>query len=201
MAIPLATWVFGGLGSLLLLRGVWNPHRDVVREGSLASCPGPDNGRCQDTIALNVPAGTDVYSTGSGTVVAAGDRFVHVQLSNEPVVIHYFGLAPDVTPGQHVGNGRRLGKALGDAPVEFGVTGIIKDNGPPALVSVEPRSWLAARGYGLSVKKLPETDAWCGAGRHITVPKAVHQAPPQGCGLRNPQKAGFALLPVSVTQE
>lgn len=197
MAIPLSTWVFGGMGLLFGLRGLWNPHRAIAHEASLGGCPGPASGRCQDTIALSAPAGTAVYAAGSGTVVAVGDRFVHVQLENEPVVLHYFGVTPDVSVGQHVGRGRKIGAADGKGPVEFGVTGILNENGSAVLASIEPRSWLAVRGFSLTVKRMDPTEVWCGPGRHISVPKAVHQ----GCGLINPDKAGFALLPVSVTQE
>lgn len=198
MAAPFATWFFGGVSALFLLRGLWNPHRALLKEGAVSSCPGPEGAGCQDTVALEAAPGTAVYAAGSGTVVLAGDRFVHVQLSNEPVVLHYFGVTPDVTVGQHVSRGRQIGVARDDGPVEFGVTGVVRANGGSALASVEPASWLAARGYDLTVKKLTGgQDQWCAAGRHITVPKPVHS----GCGLRSPDKSSFALLPVSIQEQ
>lgn len=197
MAVPFGTWAFGAVGALCLLRGLWNPHRAVVHEGSVESCPGPVGGVCMDVLALSAPEGSSVYSLASGTVIAVGDRFVHIQASNEPVIVHYFGVVPDVEPGQHVGPGRRIGTALGTAPVELGVTEVVRRNGQTALVPVEPRSWLAARGFSLTVKSTPTSGEWCGPGRHITVPTEVHT----GCGLENPAKARFALLPVSITQE
>lgn len=198
MAVPFSTWFFGATSALFLLRGLWNPHRAVVKEGGVASCPGPDDGVCQDTLALQAAPGTPVYATGSGTVVMAGDRFVHIQVSNEPVVLHYFGVTPDVQVGQHVSRGRAIGVARDDGPVEFGVTGLVPQSNGPELVSFEPSSWLAARGYEPSVKKLTGgSDMWCAGGRHVTVPKAVHQ----NCGLESPSKARFALLPVSITEQ
>lgn len=198
MAVPFSTWFFGASGALLLLRGFWNPHRALVQEGAVASCPGPDGGTCQDTIAISAATGTPVYAVGSGTVVMAGDRFVHVQLSNEPVVIHYFGITPDVKVGQQVSRGRQIGVARDDGPVEFGVAGLVPAQNGAALVSLEPASWLAARGYSLSVKHLTGgADLWCAGGRHVTVPKAVHQ----GCSLAGPSKSSFALLPVSITEQ
>lgn len=197
MAIPFGTWAFGGVGAILLVRGLWNPHRAVTHSGAVSSCPGPEGNSCNDTIAITAEPGTAVYSVGAGAVIAAGDRWVHVQVSNEPVVIHYSGVTPSVTVGQHVGRGRRIGEARSDGPVEFGVTGIVNENGSPALVSLEPRSWLAARGYSLTVAGAPATDLWCGPGRHVSVPKPVHM----GCGLRMPAKSNFALLPVSITEQ
>jgi hypothetical protein len=196
MSVPFATWAFGGVATLFLFRGLWNPHRAVVHEAALAACPGPEGPTCNDTLALVAQPGTPVYAAGSGTVMAVGDRWLHIQLSNEPVILHYTGVTPDVAPGQTVGRGRKIGVARDDGPVEFGVTGIVNDNGVPVLHAVEPRSWLAVRGYALTVRKAPPTDLWCGPGRHVTVPPSVHM----GCGLLGPEKSNFALLPVSVTE-
>ncbi len=198
MAVPFSTWFFGGVSALFLVRGLWNPHRAVVHEGGVTECPGPAPGGCQDTLAIESPEGAPVYSTGPGTVVFVGDRFVHVQLSNEPVVVHYFGVTPDVAVGQHVGRGQQLGITRSDGPLEFGVTRLEPANGGTALVSVEPASWLAARGFSLTVKKLAAgQNLWCAGGRHVTVPKAAHTT----CALQTPDKSNFALLPVSITEQ
>lgn len=196
MSIPFSTWVFGGVGALFLLRGVWNPHRAVVYDAAVGSCPGPQGPTCNDTLALVAQPGTAVYSVGSGTVMAVGDRWLHIQVDNEPVILHYYGVTPDVKPGQHVGRGRQIGVAREDGPVEFGVTALKNENGTPAMQSVEPRSWLAVRGFKLAVRKPPATDLWCGPGRHVTVPQNVHM----GCDLMSPAKSDYALLPVSVTE-
>jgi hypothetical protein len=197
MAVPFSTWLFGGVGALFVVRGLWNPHRALTHSGAVASCPGPDNGGCQDTLAIEAEPGTPIYSVGSGTVIAVGDRWLHIQVANEPVVLHYSGLTPSVAVGQTVGRGRRIGDARQDGPVEFGVTGMINENGSAALASLEPRSWLAARGFNLTVKRTPESALWCGPGRHVAVPQPVHM----GCGLRMPEKSNFALLPVSITEQ
>lgn len=196
--VPFSTWFFGGAGALFLLRGLWNPQRAVLQTGGVESCPGPEGSGCQDTIALSSAPGTSVYAVGSGTVVLVGDRFVHVQLSNEPVIVHYFGLSPDVAVGQYVNRGRKIGVTRDDGPLEFGVTGLVPAANGAALASVEPASWLAARGFKLSVKTLSAgADAWCAQGRHIMVPKPVHQQ----CGLLGPSKSSFALLPVTIAEQ
>ena len=205
MAVPFATWAFGGMGVLMAFRGLWNPHRAIARSGSVAACPGPSPGGFSRTLDLTVPQGEPIYSVGSGTVVAVGDDFVHVQLSNEPVVVYYIGLAPDVVPGQHVSRGRRIGEAtgatigfgvmqLGNASDPSGATQWALSNPQATFYDVEPRSWLAVRGFSLTVKRTEGT-SWCGPGRHISVPSDVHQQ------LHMPDKASFALLPVSVTEE
>lgn len=192
MTIPAATYILGAFGLVFAIRGLWNPHRAVVREGDVGACPGPDSlGVCHQTVALNTPPGADVYSTGSGKVVSVGPDWVHVQVGNEPVVLFYQGIAPSVAEGTYVGRGQRLGKAAGQ--VAFGVWEVVSG----ALVPVEPSSWLAARGYRLAVSATGTDDLWCEKSRHILVPKAVHQ----GCKLKNPAASGFALLPVSIEQE
>jgi len=196
MSVPFSTWAFGGVATLLLFRGLWNPHRALVHDAAVAACPGPVGPTCNDMLALSAQPGTAVFSAGSGTVMAVGDRWLHIQLDNEPVVIFYTGVTPDVTVGQSVGRGRKIGVARADGPVMFGVTGLVNESGTPALASVEPRSWLAVRGINLTVRKAPPTDLWCGPGRHVTVPQSVHM----GCGLLAPDKSNFALLPVSVTE-
>jgi len=199
MAVPFSTWLFGGASALLLLRGLWNPHRAVLRSGGIQACPGPEGGRCEDTLALSSEPGTAVYAVGSGTVMSVGDGWVHIQVSNEPVVLHYFGLKPDVEVGQHVGRGRPIGESIGGELLEFGVTRVVADpQGGAMLAPVEPSSWLASRGYTPVVGQLEGGEGlWCGQKRHIEVPAEVHA----GCGLTSPDKSSFALLPVSVTQE
>lgn len=196
MAIPFATWAFGGVSALLLVRGLWNPHRALLRSAAVQSCPGPDGSVCRDTIALVAQEGVPVYAAAAGTVIALGDNWMHIQVSNEPVVLAYYGLTPDVEVGQNVGRGRKIGGARANEPLEFGVTEIMNQNGSATMVALEPRSWLAARGVRLTVNKTPDTQLWCGPGRHITVPQAVHQ----GCGLQMPERSNFALLPVSITE-
>jgi len=200
MGAPVATYVLGALGAVTLLRALWNPSRALVRRANgIASCPGPDeSGACQDTLALDTAPGEPVYNVAGGEVVSVGDTWVHVQVRNEPVILHYFGLKPSVTPGRHVWTGQRIGET--GHTLEFGVTELVPESTGAALVSVEPRSWLAARGLSLSRKRLSAEGLWCGPGRHILVPQPVHSTS-TGCGLKTPDRGGFALLPVSVTEQ
>lgn len=192
MTIPAATYVLGALGTIFALRGLWNPHRAVVRKGDVASCPGPDSlGVCHPTVAINAPPGSPVLSAGGGQVVSVGPDWLHVQVSNEPVVLFYRGVKPTVAEGAHLWRGQKLGEAQGQ--VLFGVWEVI--NGQ--LVPIEPSSWLAARGYKIAASSTGAEDLWCEQKRHILVPKTVHAT----CKLRNPSAAGFALLPVSIEQE
>jgi len=199
MAVPFATWAFGGLGALALVRGLWNPHRALTKSANLEACPGRGpGGVCYDTLALAAQPDEPVYSVGSGEVMAVGDRWLHIQLSNEPVILHYYGVTPDVRLGQQVGRGKKIGVTRADGPLEFGVVEVVREaDGGAALASVEPRSWLAARGESLTVKKMANPNVWCGPGRHVSVPADVHM----GCHLRNPAQTKFALFAVSVTQE
>jgi hypothetical protein len=192
MAIPASTFVLGALGTLFLVRGVWNPLRAVVKKGDVASCPGPDSlGVCHQTVAINTPPGSPVLSAGGGKVVSIGPDWVHVQVANEPVILFYQGVKPSVGLGANLWRGQKLGDASGQ--VSFGVWEII--NG--ALLAIEPSSWLAARGYRIAGSSTGPEDLWCEQRRHILVPKSAHQT----CKLKNPSAAGFALLPVSIEQE
>lgn len=190
--IPAATYVLGGLATIFLIRGVWNPHRAVVRKGDVAVCPGPDSlGVCHQTMALNTPPAGAVLSVGAGKVVSVGPDWVHVAVSNEPVILFYRGVKPIVAEGANLWRGQRMGDAIGQ--VSFGVWEVIAGQ----LVAIEPSSWLAARGYKIAASSTGSDDLWCEQRRHILVPKAVHQT----CKLKNPSAAGFALLPVSIEQE
>ncbi len=192
MTIPATTYVLGALGTVFLIRGLWNPHRAVVRKGDVATCAGPDSlGVCHQTLAINTPPAGAVLSAGAGRVVSVGPDWVHVQVANEPVILFYRGVKPAVAEGGHLGRGQKLGEATGQ--VSFGVWEVIDGQ----LVAIEPSSWLAARGYKIAASSSGAEDLWCEQRRHIVVPKAVHQQ----CKLKNPSAAGFALLPVSIEQE
>lgn len=195
VAIPLSTYAFGLLGTLMLVRGLWNPHRAVVRKGALESCAGPRDGRCAQSVVLDSPPGTAVYAVSSGRVVSVGPTWVHLQVSNEPVIAAYYGIEPTVEVGEHVTRGRKIAEAVD--PVQFEVWELVPMEGGVGLEPLEPSSWLTARGLKHAVKLTGGDDLWCGGQRRITVPKAAHEQ----CRLESPSPAGFALLPVSVEQE
>ncbi len=197
MSVPAATYILGTLGGLFLLRGIWNPHRSVVRKGAVASCAGPDSmGVCHATLAIDADPDSPIYSCGGGKVVAQGKDFLHIQVGNEPVILFYGGIVPSVGLGAHIWNGQRIGDA-GPGQVVFGVWELMHTDKGVKLSAVEPASWLAARGYHIVQSNTGKADLWCEQPRHITVPKAVHTT----CGLMNPEPSGFALLPVSIDQE
>lgn len=191
--IPVTTYVLGALGLGFLVRGLWNAHRQLTDEAGIAACPGQEGAICEQTIELTTAKGADVYSVGSGTVLAAGPDFVHAAVDNEPVVLFYDGMATTVKPGSSLWRGQPVGTSPGR--FRFGVWAIKPDG---SLSPLEPASWLASRGYKVAGSLDAKSEAlWCGKGRQLSIPKTVHGT----CKLGMPQAASFALLPVSISQE
>lgn len=181
---------WGAVGLGCLIRAVFRANRAVVKEGTVLRCAGDPNsfGVCDPGDVIETAPGEPVYSTGKAEVVAVGPYFVHLAVENDPVVLAYEGLEPEVEVGQYVGVGQRIGTS--DGRVSFIVTQF-KPGG--AAEYVPPSAWLAVRGMRLVVKN-EETEQYCTGGREIVVPQANKKA----CGLRSPDKAKFALLPVTV---
>lgn len=186
-------FILGGLGAFAVVRGVFRPTRAVVKKGTVARCAGSNQFRtCDPTLTITAPEGASVHSTVSGKVVVAGETFVQIMGGNETVILMYQGLAPTVVEGQHVGRGQKLGVAQG--PVHFGVWQLRRTNGGVTLDTLDPSSWLAARGMRVVQTNIGPGNLWCEAGRHIKVPASVKRT----CDLSQVDRASFALLPVSV---
>lgn len=182
------TVVFTSVGALFLVRGLLRPVRAVVKSGEIRRCAGKNSfGICDTSMGIGTPAEERVYSNASGKVLMIGEDYVHVMSRDEPVILMYQGLNPDVKVNQHVGPGQSLGRSMGT--LNFSVTQM----GPGGATFIEPASWLAARGYK-AVLKSKGNNLWCSHGREVTVPSAVKK----NCDIRMPEKAGFALLPVSI---
>lgn len=192
-------WVLGALGVGALVKGLFRPHRAIAKKGTVARCAGPNQfGACDPSDAVSVPQGDSVYATGAGKVVAVGDRFVHILVGNEPVILMYDGVVPDVEEDQYVGRGQKIGESTGI--VYFSVTELKPGrSGPLPYIAtyVAPAAWLAARGMREVVKNTGPKNKWCEQGRHIEVPMTAARS----CKLQKPEPAGFALLPVSVSIE
>ncbi len=190
--VPVATWVFGAIGAAALLRGLWNPRRALAKEARVEDCPGGSS--CDPTVTLSLEPGSTVYSAGSGRVVSVGPDWIQIALSDEPIVLGYFNVRPDVQPGQDVGRGQAIA-AMPLAPLtkelRFGVWAVTGT----VLGAIEPTSWLAAHGFALA-STMPDSPLWCAQGRHITVPADVHNV----CKLGMPAQPDFLLLPVTVSQ-
>jgi hypothetical protein len=196
-------YVLGAIAALSLVKSVFRPHRAVVREGGVSKCPGPNQYNvCDPTLPINTPPGTAVYSTATGRVVAVGSDFVHIATRNEPVVLYYDGISPTIGEGQHVGRGQKIGESSGR--VNFGVQQFVP--GPVSaeyggdvgdIVNVDPSSWLAARGNRIAGTYTGPETQWCEEPRHVSVPRSAG-AP---CQFYEPDKATFALLPVTVEVE
>lgn len=187
--IPYSTWILGVLGAGALLRAVWHPSRALVAHGAVTDCAGPDGQHCDPSLALGQTDGSSVYATGGGRVLSVGPSWVHIGVGNEPVILHYSGLAPKVKEGQYVWRGQVIGRS--SAELRFAVFGISGG----ALQPIEPAAWLAARGYRIS-KKGGGKKLWCEGGRHLEIPKEAYQT----CKLGLPERASFSLLPVSIEQ-
>lgn len=185
--IPFGTYLFGAMGAAALVRGLWNAHRAVVRKGQIAVCAGAE---CSPLMALR-SGDSRVYAAGGGRVALVDGGVVHVRVSNEPVVLHYEGLAPTVRQGQYVLRGQPLGDSTG--VVHFGVW-LVRPDG--SLTPLEPAAWLASRGYRAAVSVTGQGGTWCEQGRRIEIPAAVHS----GCGIKAGSEPSFALLPVSVRE-
>jgi murein DD-endopeptidase MepM/ murein hydrolase activator NlpD len=188
-----APYVLGGIAGLALVKALFRPHRAVVREGGVAACPGPNRYRvCDPSLAIDAASGTPVFSTAEGRVAVVGDRFLQIAAHDEPVVLMYDGVVPSVQEGQYVGRGQQIGQSMGR--VFFSVTQFMPGN---KLVKVDPSSWLASRGQQIAAKYTGSRNEWCEQGRNIDVPASAGGP----CNLYEPERGGFALLPVTVSVE
>ena len=188
-----APYVLGAIAGVAIVKTFFRARRAVVKEGSVGACPGTSHGGvCDPSLEIATPPGTPVYSTASGRVVAVGDHFVLVASLSEPVVLMMDGVSPDpIVEGQYVGRGQKLGVAIADH-VFFSVTEFLPGG---QAVAIDPSSWLASRGQKIAWKNTDPGSSWCEGGRHIEVPLSAGR----GCDLHEPDKGGFALLPVSVS--
>jgi hypothetical protein len=187
-----APYVLGAIAGVAIVKTFFRPFRAVVKEGSVEACPGTRRGSvCDPSLVISTPQGSPVYSTVGGRVAAVGDSFVVVASLYEPVFVMMDGVVPgDVEEGQYVGRGQKLGESTGR--VYFSVTEFLPGG---AMASVDPSSWLASRGQKIAYKNTDPGSTWCEGGRHIEVPQSAGRA----CDLHEPDKGGFALLPVSVS--
>jgi hypothetical protein len=195
--IPTVLW--GAITAGLLFRTFWRPSRAVVQKGVAAACPGisPPGSGCSTVMLIQgTPNATQVYAVTSGIVAIAADGSVQIASDREPVIIGY-GPNPAqvfVQTGQKVQLGQEI--AVMDN-VAFSVTELIPDGkGGVTFQSIEPASWLAARGLRVAQAENVPTSLWCSHGRSITVPTAT-----LGCGIKLPEPSALMLLPVTVTTE
>ena len=189
-----APYVLGTIAGIALVKTFFRPHRAVIQEGAVTACPGANKYRvCDASLAIGTTAGTAVYATAGGRVVAAGDRFLHLATHDEPVILMYDGVAPSVREGQYVGRGQKIGEATGPR-VYFSVTQFMPGG---ALQKIDPSSWLASRGQKIAAKYTGNGSSWCEQGRDIQVPLEAGRA----CSLYEPDRSSFAMLPVTVSVE
>ncbi len=174
-------------GAFCLIRGMHNSVRALVSNGAIRRCEGSNSfGVCDPSVEIVTKVGEAVFATASGSIIAIGKDFVHVQVDNEPVILMYQGLTPATVLGQFVSVGQPLGKCEGI--LNFSVTQM----GPGGLRVIAPSAWLASRGCKV-IEHLTST-SWCGQGRNIIIPGSDQRI----CDFSLPDKAGFALLPVSI---
>lgn len=184
--IPFSTYLFGAAGAAALVRGLWHPHRAAVDEGRVLICAGAE---CSPEMTLD--CGERVYALGGGRIVMAEPGDVHLRVGNEPVIVAYSGLQPDVRDGQYVLRGQRVGACSGQVSLS-----VWRVNADKSLTPLEPAAWLASRGYRVAVKSTGDEGSWCEQGRKIQIPSSVHT----DCGIVAGSEPGFALLPISVRE-
>jgi hypothetical protein len=187
-----APYVLGTIATLAAIRTLFRPHRAIVREGAIARCPG--GSPCDPTLAVDTPAEEPVFATAPGRVVAIGQGYVHIAARSDPVILYYDGvLAEDgLVEGQYVGGGQRIGRSTGR--IFFGVMEFAPGG---EAYNVDPSSWLASRGQRIAARYTGPGTAWCEESRHVSVPRSAGAA----CQLHEPDRAKFALLPVTVEIE
>jgi len=191
-------WVYMGLGTLCLVRGLFRPHRAVVKSGEIESCPGANSfGKCDPFLTLASTPGEKIFSVAPARVVAVGDTFVHLLTTNDTCVLMYVGMVPDVEEGQYVGRGQRIGIVDERGSLRFSVTQLVPapaEDGGIIAETVPPSAWLAVRGFRIFVHDEGTGAEWCGGGRRIDVPADAKLA----CGMRRPAGGKFGLLPIEV---
>lgn len=185
VAVPL---IFGSIGVIALVRGLWRSSRGVVKgAGQVAwSAAGASSfGTCDPFLKISTTKGDPVFSMTSGKAVVAGGNFVQIASDTEAVILAYQGLVPSVKQGEYVTLGSQIG--VSEGVVAFGVTQFSAGN---KASYVYPDAWLASRGLGASHTFLSN------GVRSVTVSKAAQGA----CQFALPEAPGFALLPVSINQ-
>lgn len=189
-------WVYMGLGTLFLVRGLFRPHRAVVKRGEIESCPGANQfGGCDPFLSLAATPGEKVFSVGPGGIVAVGENFIHLLTTNDTAVVMYEGIVPEVVEGQYVGRGQKVGIVDEDGLVRFSVTQLVPaDDGGVIAETVPPSAWLAVRGFRVFARGGDMGAEWCGGGRRIDVPPGAKRA----CNMRRPYGGKFGLLPIEV---
>ena len=199
MASVFVPILYAAAGIGCLVRGLFQPHRAVVREGAVKRCSGPNSfGACDPADAIQAAPGTLAYAVTTGKIVAVGQSFVHLLTRDEPVLLMYDGIAPAVAEGQYVSRGQRLGAVDADGLVRFSVSELVRSETSQigyAIRAVPPSGWLAARGARHAAKDLGDGTKWCEGGRTIAVPGAAVQS----CDLKQPEPGKFGLLPIDVS--
>jgi hypothetical protein len=185
-----------GIGTMCLVRGLFRPHRAVVKRGEIESCPGPNQfGGCDPFLSLASAPAEKVFSVARGRIVAVGENFVHLLTTNDTAVLMYDGIVPEVGEGQYVGRGQKIGIVDEDALVRFSVTQMVPAEGGGFIAqTVPPSAWLAVRGFRIFARGADTGGEWCGGGRHIDVPPDAKRA----CNMKRPFGGKFGLLPIEV---
>lgn len=189
-------WVYMGLGAVCLVRGLFRPHRAVVKRGEILDCPGPNEfGACDPFLTLEATPAEKVFSVAPGRIVAVGETFAHLLATNDTAVVMYDGIVPEVVEGQYVTRGQKVGIVDEDGLVRFSVTQLVpEDDGSMIAETVPPSAWLAVRGFRIFACGQPTGDDWCGGGRRIDVPSDAKVI----CDMHRPVGGRFGLLPIEV---
>jgi hypothetical protein len=174
--------IVGAAGGLMLFRGLYRSNRALVPAGKLKFAGGSGGflRGCDPFLEIETKPQTNVYCVAPGKVLLANDDMIHILATNEPVVLVYGGVRPTVTKGQYVGVGQSIGATT--ATFLYFAAYMAKN---AEFLPMPPTAWLASRGLAPVAGQ---------GSRDIKITKEQRQ----GCSYVTPDRAGFALLPVSV---
>ncbi len=182
--------IFGTLGTISLVRGLYHSKRYVVEKGTI-ECSGLRNLTCSPTEIIDTIPGESVNSLCNGVVAAVGDNFLHVVAYDEPVILYYYGILSELKVNDKVGLGQKLG-IVEKEKLEFGVTEMYPNKGQIGLKSIIPVTWLSSRGLKLVNSNIGKK-VWC-EGSHINIPQSTCT------DYKIASKPPFALFGMSATR-
>jgi len=184
----LGSIALGAFGALLLFRGLVRANRAIVAEGTVDFCGGSVVGACDPYMVLGVKEHSAVFAAAYAKVIAVYENGVDLLVQDEPVLLRYRQIRPQVGKGQYVGVGQNIGVSQAKQ-VSFAAFQVVAV--PVKLRPMPPGAWLASRGLQPASSMLNQPTC---SGRNIVVTEAERKS----CDFVKPDPSGFAMLPVTI---